>query len=282
MHVERFAPSPTGRLHLGHAFSALTAWEAARAAGGVFRIRIEDLDPGRARPEHEAGIFADLAWLGLSWPGPVMRQSARGAAYAEALARLSAMGLTYPCACTRADIAAAGGAPQEGAETPPPYPGTCRPRTGGAAAAGRPAAIRLDMEAALALAGPLDFIELGAGPGGESGRIAIDGATLRAIGDVVLMRKDAAAAYHLAVVVDDATEGITHVTRGEDLFASTPVHRLLQALLGLRVPVWRHHRLIRDESGRRLAKRADDVSLQALREAGAGPADIREMVELSP
>lgn len=278
MHVERFAPSPTGRLHLGHAFSALTAWEAARAAGGVFRLRIEDLDRGRARAAFEAEIFEDLRWLGLRWPEPVMRQSARGEAYAAALDRLGAMGLTYPCSCTRGDITAAGAAPQEGAEGGPAYPGTCRPRTGGRAGPGA-AAIRLDMEAASSLAGPLAFREIGAGPGGETGEIVARPETL---GDVVLLRKDGAAAYHLAVVVDDAAEGISHVTRGEDLFAATSVHRLLQALLRLPTPTYRHHRLIRDGAGRRLAKRADDVSLAALRGAGWTPDDVRRAVGLSP
>ncbi len=282
MHVERFAPSPTGRLHLGHAYSALTAFEAARAARGVFRLRIEDLDAGRAKPEFEAGIFEDLAWLGLDWPKPVMRQSARGAAYEAALGRLAAMGLVYPCSCTRGDIAAAGGAPQEGAEAGPPYPGTCRPRTGGAAAPGRPFALRLDWEAAAAQAGPLSFEEIGAGPGGETGRIVVTNDQLATLGDMVLKRKDGFAAYHLAVVVDDAAECVTHVTRGEDLFASTFVHRLLQALLGLPAPAYRHHRLIRDASGRRLAKRADDVSLARLREDGWTPADVRRAVRLNP
>ncbi|QIE57685.1 tRNA glutamyl-Q(34) synthetase GluQRS [Pikeienuella piscinae] len=280
MHVERFAPSPTGRLHLGHAFSALTAWEAAEATGGIFRLRIEDLDIGRARPEFEDGIFEDLRWLGLRWPEPVMRQSARGAAYQDALARLGAMGLTYPCTCTRADLAAAAGAPQEGAEAGPVYPGTCRPRTGGAATPGKPAAIRLDCALAAERVRSLTFTELGAGPTGETGEIAVNAAALAALGDVVLTRKDAAAAYHLAVVVDDAAEGVTHVTRGEDLFASTPVHRLLQALLGLPAPLYRHHRLIRDAAGRRLAKRADDLSLETLREAGLTPTDIRRAVGL--
>ncbi len=275
--VERFAPSPTGLLHLGHAFSALMGFDAARAAGGVFRLRIEDLDAGRARRDFEAAIFEDLRWLGLSWPEPVMRQSARGAAYEAALARLGAMGLVYPCSCTRADIAAAGGAPQEGAEAGPPYPGTCRPRTGGRAAPGAPHALRLDMEAAAARAGALTFREVGAGPAGETGEIA---AAPEAHGDVVLRRKDGAAAYHLAVVVDDAAEGVTHVTRGEDLFAATSVHRLLQALLGLPAPIYRHHRLIRDASGRRLAKRADDVSLAALRASGWTPDDVRRAVGL--
>lgn len=280
MHVERFAPSPTGRLHLGHAFSALLGADAARAAGGVWRLRIEDLDQGRARPEYEAGVVEDLAWLGLAWPDPVLRQSARAAAYDAALARLEARGLTYRCVCTRRDIAAATDAPQEGGPDGPVYPGLCRGR---AIPADAPAAVRLDMAAAVkAMEGArLTFREIGRGPEGETGEIALDPAALiLTCGDVVLARKDAPASYHLAVVVDDAAEGVSHVTRGEDLFAATPIHRLLQALLGLPSPIWRHHRLIRDEAGRRLAKRADDVALAALRAEGATPADIRRMVGL--
>lgn len=278
MHVERFAPSPTGRLHLGHAYSALVGADAARAAGGRWLVRIEDLDQGRARPEFEAAIFEDLAWLGLDWPRPVMRQSERSAAYGAALQRLAALGLVYRCRCTRRDIQAAIDAPQEGGPDGPVYPGTCRDAD---VPADEPAALRLDMAKAVALAGRLRFREIGAGPGGETGSIAVDPDILiQACGDVVLARKDAPAAYHLAVVLDDAAQSVTHVTRGEDLFAATPIHRLLQALLDLPAPVWRHHRLIRDEAGRRLAKRAGDVALAALREGGAGPEDVRRMVGL--
>ncbi|MEL7466121.1 MAG: tRNA glutamyl-Q(34) synthetase GluQRS [Pseudomonadota bacterium] len=278
-HVERFAPSPTGRLHLGHAFSALTAWEAARAAGGVFRLRIEDLDATRARPEYERAIFDDLAWLGLDWPDPVIRQSERGDAYADALARLAAMGLTFRCACTRRDILAAAEAPQEGGPDGPIYPGTCRraPPTGDG-----PFAIRLDMAAAAARVGPVSFREIGAGPNGEGGDVSVSSdAPIRGCGDVVLARKDAAASYHLAVVVDDAAEKVTHVTRGEDLFAATAIHVVLQKLLGLPTPVYRHHRLIRDAAGARLAKRADSVSIAALRERGWSAARIREEIGLT-
>lgn len=279
--LERFAPSPTGRLHLGHAFSAITAHDAARAGEGRFLLRIEDIDAGRCRPAFEAGIVGDLAWLGLRWDAPPLRQSARMPAYAAALERLRAMGLLYPCACTRADIAAAMGAPQEGAAAAAPYPGTCRGREG-VGADGRPVALRLDMARALALAGPdLWFEELGSGPDGETGRIALDPETLlETVGDVALARKDVATSYHLAVVVDDAFQGVTHVTRGRDLFAATPLHRLLQALLGLPAPRWRHHRLIRDEAGRRLAKRDDARALASLRAEGATPQDIRRMVGL--
>ena len=279
--VERFAPSPTGRLHLGHAFSAITAHDAARAGAGRFLLRIEDIDAGRCRPEYEAGIVEDLAWLGLRWDAPPLRQSTRLPAHAEALARLRAMGLLYPCACTRTDIAAAMSAPQEGAGAAAPYPGTCRGREG-VGDDGRPVALRLDMAQALRLAGPgLWFEELGAGPDGETGRIALDpGALLATVGDVALARKDLGTSYHLAVVADDAWQGVTHVTRGRDLFAATPLHRLLQALLGLPSPRWRHHRLIRDAAGRRLAKRDDARALATLRSEGATPQDIRRMVGL--
>lgn len=277
-HTERFAPSPTGRLHLGHAFSALTAWDASVAAGGIFRVRIEDLDRGRSRQAFEDQIFEDLEWLGLSWPTPVIRQSERGDAYAAALARLEAMGLTYPCGCTRKDIMAAGEAPQEGGPDGPVYPGTCRrspPPTGA------PVAVRLDMEKAAEAAGPIRFREIGAGPAGETGDVETGRDWLiERCGDVVLARKDAAAGYHLAVVVDDAAESVTHVTRGEDLFAATPVHVVLQRLLGLPTPVYRHHRLIRDDAGKRLAKRADSVALAALRAEGWTPEDVRKAVGL--
>jgi glutamyl-Q tRNA(Asp) synthetase len=278
--VERFAPSPTGRLHLGHAFSALLAHDAARAAGGRFLLRMEDIDPGRVRPDYEAGILDDLKWLGLRWDATPLRQSARLDAYAAALARLEALGLLYPCACTRREIAEALSAPQEGAPQTV-YPGLCRGRDPAAVrATGRPVALRLDLARALDAAGPdLTFEEIGAGPQGETGRIAVDAAALLArTGDVALGRKDAPASYHLAVVVDDAFQGVTHVTRGEDLFEAAMLHRVLQALLGLPTPVYRHHRLIRDAAGRRLAKRDDARALATLRAEGASPADVRRMV----
>lgn len=274
----RFAPSPTGPLHLGHAFSALTAWDLARRAGGVFLLRIEDADRARCRPEHEAAIYEDLAWLGLSWPEPVLRQSEGGPRYAAALARLESRGLLYPCGCSRADIRAALAAPQEGAGEAV-YPGTCRGR---AMASRRPGdAIRLRMSAALEAVGDpgaLDFTELGSGRA-RSG--ALDPAGLsETIGDVVLARRDGTFAYHLTVVVDDAHQGITHVARGRDIAAATPLHRLLQELLGLPVPVWLHHRLIRDESGKRLAKRDDARALSRYRAKGLGAADVRRLVGL--
>ena len=290
-HVERFAPSPNGLLHLGHAFSALTAWDAARAAGGRFLVRIEDIDRARARAEFEEAIFADLAWLGIVWERPVLRQSERLPAYAAALDRLRAAGLLYRCACTRRDIANALAAPQEGADIAPgpdgpAYPGTCRKRP---PPEGAPAAWRLDMAAAIAHLGggravrALAFEELDEGPEGQRGRIALDpGWLVERCGDVALARRDIATSYHLSVVVDDAHQGVTHVTRGRDLFHATPLHRLLQALLGLPTPLYRHHRLIRDSSGRRLAKRDRDAGLRELRAAGAAPAEIRARVGLPP
>lgn len=283
--VTRFAPSPTGPLHLGHAYAALLAWHLAQRAGGQFLLRIEDLDQGRSRPDYEAAIFKDLHWLGLSWPEPVMRQSARFPAYEAALARLEAQGLLYPCFCTRAEItaeiAASAGAPHPPADGPegPVYPGTCRhldtEERIARIAAGRPFARRLDMAAARAAAleqaeRPLSFVEHG------SGTPVTHNATPAPFGDVVLARKEYPASYHLAVVVDDAAQGVTLVTRGEDLASATHLHRLLQALLGLPAPDYHHHRLITDETGRRLAKRDDARSLGTLRAQGLTPEDIRE------
>jgi glutamyl-Q tRNA(Asp) synthetase len=268
----RFAPSPTGRLHLGHAFSALTAWEMARAAGGTFLLRIEDIDRARCRAEYEAGIREDLRWLGIDWPEPVMRQSERAAAYADALGRLRATGVLYPCTCTRRDIAASLSAPQEGAGAAV-YPGTCRGRRD----APEGAAWRLDVARAAACAGPLAFCETGE----HGGEHAVTGEALaRETGDVVLARRDIGTSYHLAVVVDDAAQEITHVVRGVDLFEATPLHRLLQALLGLPVPVWHHHRLVRDEAGRRLAKRCDARAIARYRAEGASPQEVRRLAGL--
>jgi glutamyl-Q tRNA(Asp) synthetase len=259
----RFAPSPTGLLHLGHAFSALTGWRMARAAGGRFVLRIEDIDRTRCRPAFEAAIFEDLAWLGIDWDGAVWRQSQRLPAYAEALARLQAMGVAYPCFCTRADIAAAAGAPQ-GPEGPL-YPGTCRGLSAGEVARRRAAmapAWRLDVAKALALAGPLDWHDAAAG---------VVAATPERLGDIVLARRDIGAAYHLAVVVDDAAQDISDVVRGVDLFEATHVQRLLQALLGLSVPRYHHHPLVAGVDGRRLAKRDGGSTIAAARAAGADP-----------
>ncbi|GAA0301880.1 tRNA glutamyl-Q(34) synthetase GluQRS [Rhodovulum strictum] len=275
----RFAPSPTGPLHLGHAFSALTAFDRARAAGGVMLLRIEDIDSTRCRPEWEALIFDDLAWLGIDWPRPVQRQSARLPAYGAALDRLAVMGLTYPCRCRRADIRAALAAPHAPVLGPdgPVYPGTCRTRP--MDQAGPDDAIRLNMQAALARLGTLPaFTETGPS---HAGRHALDReALIETVGDVVLARRDLGTSYHLAVVVDDAFQQVTEVTRGEDLFEATPIHVLLQCLLGLPSPSYHHHRLIVDEAGKRLAKRDDARALARYRADGATPQDIRRLVGL--
>ena len=261
----RFAPSPTGRLHIGHAMSAVRAHDLARAAGGRFLLRIEDIDSGRAREEFVAGIEEDLRWLGLDWDGPVVRQSGRLPLYADALDRLRGMGVIYPCFCTRADIAREIAASASAPHGPngPLYPGICR----GLAAPdlSRPHAWRLDVAAAVARTGPLSWHDA------TAGTVA---ATPELLGDVVLARKDIATSYHLAVIVDDADQGVTDVVRGRDLFAATHVHRLLQALLGLPTPRYHHHPLIVDEEGVRLAKRHGALALAELRAAGIDPADI--------
>jgi len=279
----RFAPSPTGPLHLGHAFSALLAHDAAQSAGGTFHLRIDDLDRGRSRPHWEVQIFDDLAWLGLNWPTPVWRQSARLPRYRASLSRLWQRGLLYPCHCSRADIRAAVAAPQEGAPLMGPdglvYPGTCRP----AAPPTGPlpdAPLRLDMARALAaLDTPLRFTENGAGPGEETGTIAPENLEY-SVGDVALSRPGMGASYHLAIVCDDADQGITHVIRGQDLFQATQIHVLLQRLLSLSTPLYHHHRLIRDAAGRRLAKRDDARAIATYRAEGNTPGDIRAMLEL--
>ncbi|MDE8651611.1 tRNA glutamyl-Q(34) synthetase GluQRS [Novosphingobium album (ex Liu et al. 2023)] len=253
----RFAPSPNGPLHLGHAYAALCAHDLARARGGAFLLRIEDIDGERSRPEFVAEILADLAWLGLGWDGEVAFQSARLDRYAEAGERLKAMDLLYPCVCTRAEIAAAARAMGPDG---PVYPGTCRGRP----VDPRGAAWRLDTARAMALAGPLAWIDERAGA-----QVATPGI----FGDVVLLRKDLPASYHLAATLDDAADGVTLVTRGMDLFAASHVHRLLQALLGLPVPVWHHHGLLVEADGRKLAKRRGSPSLADRRRAGEdGPA----------
>jgi glutamyl-Q tRNA(Asp) synthetase len=272
MIVTRFAPSPTGHLHLGHAHAALFAWRRARAAGGRFLLRIEDIDRARCREEFVAGILEDLAWLGLDWDGDVRRQSAHFADYRAALARLDARGLLYPCFCTRADIARAQSAPH-GPEGPV-YPGTCRDLAPEARRrrieAGEAYAWRLDTARAVAETGPLAWFDQAAG------EVAADP---RALGDVVLARKDIPASYHLAVTVDDAIQGVTLVTRGRDLFAATHIHRLLQALLGLPAPRWHHHALLTDAAGKRFAKRDRAPTLEALRESGRTPEEVRAMAE---
>ena len=287
MRRDRFAPSPTGQLHLGHAFSALTVWDSIHAHGGQFILRIEDIDSQRSREEHVEAIFEDLSWLGISWPLPVMRQSQRQHAYKAALDRLCGLSVCYPCICTRRDIRNALSAPQEAAGTDPPslpernvYPGTCRERSIGEA--GPEAAIRLNMAKAIDVLGGADAVrQINYCENGDRypGRYRLDaGNLLTSHGDIVLARRDIGTAYHLSVVVDDGAQGMTHVTRGEDLFGATPLHRLLQALLGIEPPVWKHHRLIRDSAGNRLAKRNDATTLRALRQGGHSPADIRRMV----
>ncbi|WP_116131155.1 tRNA glutamyl-Q(34) synthetase GluQRS [Tropicimonas sp. IMCC34043] len=275
----RFAPSPTGPLHLGHAYSALLAHRLARDAGGTFLLRIEDIDQGRARPEWDAQIFDDLRWLGLDWPRPVLRQSDRLPAYRAALSALWDRGLLFPCTCRRRDIEAAASAPQEGAgpvHGPDGlvYPGTCRgaDRRGPLPA---DAVLRLDMRKAAEAVGEVGFVEEGSGPGAEHGSIGVLPDTLiHQIGDVVLGRRDMGTSYHLSVVVDDAHQGITHVVRGQDLFDATAIHVLLQALLGLPTPRYHHHALIRDAAGRRLAKRDDARALATYRAEGLTPLDI--------
>ncbi|MCY1125408.1 tRNA glutamyl-Q(34) synthetase GluQRS [Frigidibacter sp. RF13] len=280
--VTRFAPSPTGPLHLGHAYSAILAHDMARAAGGRFLLRIEDIDRARARPKWEEAIYDDLTWLGLAWERPVVRQSDRLDFYRDALARLWSTGLLYECTCSRRDIEEASSAPQEGAAPrfgPDGlvYPGTCRTRPRGTVLPS--GALRLDMAGAVRAA--VTFYEEGAGPSGEGGTISIAPTDLvESIGDVVLARRDMGTSYHLSVVVDDAAQGVTHVTRGEDLFEATAIHVLLQRLLGLPTPVYHHHRLIRDEAGKRLAKRDDARAIRTYRDEGATPADIRRMVGL--
>jgi glutamyl-Q tRNA(Asp) synthetase len=270
--VTRFAPSPTGRLHLGHAFSALAAYRAAGQARGRFLLRIEDIDQGRCRPEFEQAIYEDLAWLGLAWEQPVRRQSEHFDLYQQALDRLERLGLVYPCFCSRkeiaAEIAAAGAAPH--GPDGPLYPGTCRHLSAAERqqrqASGIPFALRLDVTAAAEQAGSLTWIEHG------QGEILVDPMLH---GDVVIARKDIPTSYHLAVTLDDAIQGVTLVTRGEDLLPATHIHRLLQAVLDLPVPAYRHHKLLTDANGKRLAKRDGAETLADMREKGDDPVEIR-------
>ena len=286
--ITRFAPSPTGRLHLGHAFSAFAAFDAAHAAGGVCLLRIEDIDQTRCRPEFEAGVYEDLAWLGLSWPEPVRRQSDHLADYARALASLARRGLVYRCFKTRKeiaeDIARAPHHPGEGPEGVI-YPGPDAPLSpeeqDALLAEGRPFAWRLSIRACRDALGRdwdrLSFLEEGEGPDGEQGRVQARPETL---GDVILGRKDVGASYHLAAVHDDALQGVTHVIRGQDLFFATHLHALLQRLLDLPQPVYRHHRLVLDDAGKRFAKRDGAVTLESLRAAGDGVVSIRSRLGL--
>lgn len=271
MVVTRFAPSPTGRLHLGHALAAGFAWQQAAKEGGTFLLRFEDIDPTRCRAEYEAGILEDLAWLGLVWAQPVRRQSEHLGWYAQALDRLEQMEVIYPCFCTRsevqAEIARIGHAPH-GPEGPL-YPGTCRhlsrEQRRERITEGIPYAMRLNVDAAVRMTGELHFFDRVAGK---------TRATPEELGDVVLARKETPASYHLCATLDDALQGVTLVTRGVDLFPATHIHRLLQALLGLPTPQYHHHRLLLDAQGKRFAKRDQSVTLRALRESGLAPADV--------
>lgn len=274
----RFAPSPSGLLHLGHAYSALFAYRLADAAEGRFVLRIEDIDPGRCKPEFEDAIIEDLAWLGLEWEQPVLRQSERMDVYTHALETLEQQGLLYPCFCTRSDIAAeianAGAAPHLTHHGPdgPIYPGICRHLSDSARAeriaAGEPHALRLDMDGAMDISGPLSWHDRTRGE--QVARPDL-------FGDIVLARKDVATSYHLAVTVDDAAQGVTLVTRGDDLLSATHIHRLLQALLDLDVPEWHHTVLLTNNKGSRLAKRDKAFTLRAMREAGTDPEDLWAM-----
>lgn len=270
MIVTRFAPSPTGYLHLGHAHSALVGWHRARAESGRFLLRIEDIDPARCRPEYEAAILEDLAWLGLDRDGPVRRQSEHLADYEAALEQLRVRGVLYSCFCSRKDIAAAVSAPH-GPEGPL-YPGTCRGLSAAEVRArearGDPYALRLDVAKASAIAGPLTF---------RDEREGVVEATPQALGDIVLARRDAPASYHLCVTLDDHLQGVNLVTRGVDLFHATHIHRLLQAILDLNVPTYAHHLLLTNAAGERLSKRDGAMALRALRQAGRSVAEVRAL-----
>lgn len=285
--VFRFAPSPNGFLHLGHAYSALLNFDLARASGGRFLLRIEDIDGTRCRPEYEAAIYRDLGWLGIQWDEPVRRQSEHLALYRQAADRLAAAGLLYPAFESRAEIARL--VAQREVEAPwprdpdgaPLYPGDAKalsPEARAASiAAGLPFALRLDVAAARAKAGELTWQEQGEGPAGETGRVA---ARPEAWGDVILARKETPTSYHLSVVIDDALQGVSDVVRGRDLFWSTSVHRLLQTLLDLPAPRYRHHRLVLDDAGRKLSKSTGATSLVELRGQGVTPAAIRTRLGL--
>ncbi len=285
--VFRFAPSPNGLLHLGHAFSAMLDHALARGLGGRFLLRLEDIDTTRCRPEFEAAIRDDLLWLGLDWDDTPRRQSEHFPAYARALERLKADGLVYPSRLGRGDIRARVAALEaDGRRWPrdpdgaPHYPGTERDLDAAARAdllaADQPVVWRLDTRRALARVPPLSWRETGAGPAGETGRLAADPAVW---GDPVLARSEVPTSYHLSVVVDDALQGVTHVVRGRDLFHATGLHRLLQTLLDLPEPIYHHHRLVTDGAGRKLSKSAADTALAHLRDAGATPDDIRRLVD---
>ena len=285
--VFRFAPSPNGYLHLGHAYSALLNFDLARRAGGRMLLRIEDIDATRCRPEFEAAIYRDLAWLGIEWETPVRRQSEHLDAYLDALNKLAARGLVYPSFESRAEIARlvaqreANGPWPRDPDGAPLYPGTAKSLSPGERAlrieSGSPYALRLDIAAARARAGELAWTEQGEGPDGETGVMA---AQPQAWGDVDLARKETPTSYHLSVVIDDALQGVTEVVRGQDLFWSTSVHRLLQKLLDLPQPAYRHHRLVLDAAGQKLSKSTLATGLRELRAQGATAADIRRRAGL--
>jgi glutamyl-Q tRNA(Asp) synthetase len=285
--VFRFAPSPNGHLHLGHAYSALLNFDLARRTGGRFLLRVEDIDATRCRPEFEAAIYEDLAWLGISWETPVRRQSEHFARYREAVEKLAGLGLVYPSFESRAEIARLVAQREAGAPWPrdpdgaPLYPGAAKSlppdQRSRLIEQGVPYALRLDMAAARARADKLTWIEHGEGPDGETGVVSTHP---EAWGDVILARKETPTSYHLSVVIDDALQGVTDVVRGRDLFWSTSVHRLLQHLLGIPQPVYRHHLLLADASGQKLSKSTDATGLRDLRGRGATPADVRRMVGL--
>ena len=285
--VFRFAPSPNGYLHLGHAYSALLNFDLARASGERFLLRIEDIDLTRCRPEFETAIYQDLAWLGIAWEHPARRQSEHLADYRDALEKLSAQGLVYPSFESRGEIARLVAQREASTHWPrdpdgsPLYPGAAKSLSPAERSrlieSDAPYALRLDMAAACARAGDLGWIERGAGPDGETGTVA---ARPQAWGDVILARRETPTSYHLSVVVDDALQGVTEAVRGEDLFWSTSVHRLLQQLLGLPPSAYRHHRLVLDDEGRKLSKSTLATGLRELRAAGAAPTDIRRLVGL--
>ena len=286
--VFRFAPSPNGHLHLGHAYSALLNFDLARRSGGRFLLRIEDIDTVRCKPEFETAIYEDLAWLGIAWEQSVRRQSEHFSSYCSAVEKLSVMELVYPSFESRAEIAKLVAQREESGPWPrdpdgaPLYPGAARSISAARRTelfeSGTPYALRLDMVAAARLARDLAWNEQGEGPGRETGAVAAQPA---AWGDVILARKETPTSYHLSVAIDDALQGVTEVVRGQDLFWSTSVHRLLQKLLGLPAPAYRHHRLILDSAGQKLSKSMDATGLRELRAAGATPADIRRLVGLA-
>ena len=286
--ITRFAPSPTGPLHLGHAYSAMLAYDMARTTGGAFVLRIEDIDQARSRKDWEHQIYDDLAWLGVEWQLPVVRQSERLQHYQDTLRQMWWDGLLYACTCNRAEIRAAVAAPQEGVTFGPDgmiYPGTCRNAFSDRDHYPHPppqAALRLDLKTVprgFFEDGSMGFDETGAYPGHHT----VDLTTLiNDVGDVVLARRDMGTSYHLSVVLDDAAQGITHVVRGADLFDATQIHVVLQRILGLPTPIYHHHKLIRDQQGKRLAKRDDARAISKYRSEGATPDDIRQMVGLPP